>query len=99
MNNDFTRSLDELDDLIEESWTLPIANNKYVIDGDKLKSIISDIKLNLPMEMRKSKEILENKEKMLRKSKEESDAMLERAKKTVSYTHLEALTVSFYSYQ
>lgn len=90
MNNDFTRSVDELDDLLEESWNLPIASNKYIVNGEKLKSIISEIKLNLPMEMRKSREVLENREKMLQKAKEDSDNMVKKAKKTSEMMLLKA---------
>lgn len=81
MNNDFNKSLEDLENLLEESWNLPIANNKYIINGEKLKNIISDIKLNIPMEMRKAREVLDNKDKLVSKTKEESDAMMDKAKK------------------
>lgn len=81
MDHDFEKYLDELEELLEESWNLPIANNKYIINGEKLRAIISNIKLKLPGEMKRSREILQKREEIMLAATNEAKAIMEKAKK------------------
>ena len=62
MKNDFVKKLEELEDILDESWNLPLASNKYIVNGEKLKELVSEIKLCLPKEMQKAQIILKTKE-------------------------------------
>ncbi len=81
MDNEFFKNIQELEDLLEEAYRLPLSKNKCVVDSGKFFDIIDRIKETLPDEMSRSREVLENKDIMLHKAKEDSNVMLERAKK------------------
>jgi len=81
MTNDFYKTFEQIEDLLEEAMKLPLSKSKYIIDGAILRDLLDELKDNLPEEMKKSQEILENKEKMLDGAREESDMLKEQAKK------------------
>ncbi len=81
MVSEFNKRLEDLEDLLDESWSLPLANSKYIINGDKLRGIIDALRNNLPAELKKANDILDGKEKFVAKAKEEATITTERAKK------------------
>jgi cell division septum initiation protein DivIVA len=81
MISEFNKSLDDLENLLEESWTLPLASNKYIVNGNNLRSIIESLRSSLPQELKKAKEVLDAKDKTAARAKEEADIIVERAKK------------------
>lgn len=81
MVSEFNKRLEELEDLLEESWTLPLASNKYIVNGEHLRSIIEALRNSLPSELKKAKEVLDAKDKTAARAKEEAEIMIERAKK------------------
>lgn len=81
-NNGFLKTLKELEDIMEESVSVPFVKNKLMIDGDRLKEMIEELRLSLPIEMREAQSVLDHREKLLERAEEESTAMVERAKKT-----------------
>ena len=50
--------LDEMDDLLDNAKAFPLAAHKVVIDGDRLRELVNDIRLNMPKEMKRAHEIL-----------------------------------------
>jgi hypothetical protein len=81
MVSEFNKCLDELENLLEESWTLPLASNKYIVNGNQLRGIIESLRNSLPQELKKAKEVLDAKDKTAARAKEEADIIVERAKK------------------
>ena len=75
-NNGFLKTLKDLEDLMEESVSVPFVKNKLMIDGDRLKAMIDELR------MREAQSILDHKEKLMERAEEESSAMVDRAKKT-----------------
>lgn len=81
-NNGFFKTLKDLEDIMEEAWNVPFAKNRLMIEEDRLKAIIEELRMSLPIEMRKAQEVLDMKDKILEKAEEDSNSMIERAKKT-----------------
>ena len=79
-NSDFYRDLEDLEDLMEDAWHIPLVKNKCVVNSERFRDIMDSIRENIPMEMKKSREVLENKDTMLSKVKEDSDTMIEKAR-------------------
>ncbi len=50
--------LDLMDETLEEAFNVPFSNGKRVVDIDKLRDIIDDIRLNMPTEIRQAKAIV-----------------------------------------
>lgn len=81
MDNDFEKSLQALEDFAEESWNVPFLKNKIVVDTGKLQKNIGELRLRLPGEIRRAKELIQNRDTMIRAAQEEAKQMLEKAKK------------------
>ena len=50
--------LDVLDDTLEEATNLPFTGGKRVVDVEKLRDTIDEIRLNMPAEIRQAKGVL-----------------------------------------
>ena len=81
MSNDFYKTLEEMEDMMEEAAWVPFSKTKCILDSEKFFDLLDDLKKNIPEEMKKSKELLENKDTMMNQAKDDSDLMIERAKK------------------
>ncbi len=73
--------LDELDNMIDEAWNLPLSGGKTVIDADKMKDILYDIKDNFPQEIIQARAIVSDRNKILNEAKEEAKKIIENAEK------------------
>lgn len=44
--------LDVIDELLDRSWSLPLSGGRCVVDADKVRDLIDDIRLNIPAEIK-----------------------------------------------
>lgn len=58
--NDIEKIIDEIDEVIDKGTSVPLASHKLVIDGDRLKDLVYDLRENLPVEFKKSKSIVDD---------------------------------------
>lgn len=47
--------LDMLDELLDRAWNLPLSGGRCVIDAEKVREMVDDIRLNLPDEIKQAK--------------------------------------------
>ena len=52
--------LDMMDETLEEAVNLPFSGGKRVVDVEKVRDIIDDIRLNMPTEIRQAKAIVQD---------------------------------------
>lgn len=71
--------VDELDDMIEEAWTLPLSGGKSVLDADKVKRILEDIRLSFPKEIRQAKAIAADRNNIIDDAKKEAERIIRSA--------------------
>lgn len=71
--------LDSLDDMLEEAWSLPFSGGRCVVDAQKVKEYIEDIRLNIPDEIKKAKKIVVDREDIISAAERQADATLRRA--------------------
>ena len=90
MDNDFEKGLQELEDLLEEAWNVPLVKNKLIVDGAKIQKCVGELRLRLPGEMKRAKELIQNKDTMIQTAQEEAKHMLERAKKNADLINANA---------
>ena len=69
----------EIEDLIKNSWGLPLAKGKVVLEGDKVEDIIEEIRDNLPEELRQAKAIVADRNKILEDAKAEAESIINTA--------------------
>lgn len=80
--------LDLMEETLEEGTAMPFSAGKRVVDVDKMRDIIDDVRANLPDEMRQSKKIVDDRERIIQEAHQEADSIIkqaeERAKALVS---------------
>ena len=42
--------LDVMDELLDRSWSLPLSGGRCVVDAEKIRDLVDEIRLNLPAE-------------------------------------------------
>ena len=47
--------LEEIEELVEKSATVPFVSHKKMVDSDRLRELISDARMNLPQELKEAK--------------------------------------------
>lgn len=88
--NDLDKYIRELETLLDESWTLPIAKNKYIVDGEKLLSIVDHIKKSYPVEITQAKDVLSKRDQIEERARKDSEEMRQQAAKYSEETLLKA---------
>lgn len=72
-------NLDKMDDLLEEAWNLPFTGGKRMIDIEKMRNLIDDIRLNLPRELKEAKAIVADRESILKEAELQAEDIIKRA--------------------
>lgn len=71
--------LDLMDETLEEAFNLPFTGGKRMVDVDKVRDIIDDIRLNMPTEIRQAKAIVQDRADIISTAKKESEVIVKRA--------------------
>ncbi|HIV87703.1 MAG TPA: ATPase [Candidatus Pygmaiobacter gallistercoris] len=71
--------LDLLDETLEESTNLPFTGGKRMVDVDKVRDIIDDIRLNLPSEIKQAKAIVNDRAEIVAGARRESEGIIKKA--------------------
>ncbi len=80
--------LDEMDDLLDNAKAFPLAAHKIVIDGDRLRELVNDIRLAMPKEMKRAQTIDYDCDRIMKEAQSNAESIIrgaeERAKTLVS---------------
>ncbi len=68
--------MDDLEDIMEASWHLPMSGGKTVIDAGEVKRILEDIRLQLPKEILQARKIIEDRTKIIEDAKHEAQNII-----------------------
>lgn len=71
--------LNQLDDMLDRAWGLPLSNGRCVVDAEKVRDLIDEIRLNMPSQIKKAKAILESQEDIVGTAKKEAEAIIRKA--------------------
>jgi len=71
--------LDMLDELLDHSWSLPLSGGRCVVDADKVRDLIDDIRINMPSEIKQAKAIVSDRGDILESAKAEAEAIIRKA--------------------
>ncbi len=80
--------LDELYDMVDKAWNLPLSGGRAVLDGAEVKQILDEIRENLPQEARQARAIVADRTQIINDAKREAETIIrvaeERAKAMVN---------------
>lgn len=74
--------LDELEDIVESSSSIPFAGKTFV-DREEVLEIIKEIRLQLPDEVKQAVWIKEERQKILIEAQQEADSVIDHAKEHI----------------
>lgn len=73
--------LDQLDELIDRAWSLPLTGGRCVVDADKVRELLDDVRLNMPTEIRQAQSIVADRTQIVAEAKKEAESIIARAEK------------------
>lgn len=71
--------LDMLEETLEEGTAVPFAAAKRVVDVDRCRDIVDEVRNNLPDELRDSKKIVADREQIIKNAQQEADNVIKQA--------------------
>ena len=71
--------LDVLDELLDKAWSLPLTGGRCVVDAERVRELIDDIRLNMPTEIKQAKAIVADRSDIILTAKKEADALIKKA--------------------
>ncbi len=71
--------LDEIDDVLEEAWSLPLSGGKRMVDIDRIRNLIDEIRLHLPEEIKDAKAVVQDREEILADAKAQAEDIVKKA--------------------
>ena len=71
--------LNEMDEVLDKSWGLPLSGGKTVVETEKLRDMIDDIRINLPMEIKQAKAVVADRAEILAQAQKEGEAIIRKA--------------------
>ena len=71
--------LDLMEETLEAGTAVPFAAGKRVVDVDRMRDIIDEVRNNLPDEVRESKKIVNDREQILKNAHVESENIIQQA--------------------
>lgn len=77
--NNIDEILEQMDELLEKSASVPFASNKVVIDGERLGDLINDIRLNIPQEIKRAKLIDFDCDRIMKEAEQKAEQIVQRA--------------------
>ena len=73
---DFEEILNALEDLVENSWTLPMSGGRTVVDSAQILEFVKEMRLNLPEEIKRSKKIIKERDDIVSRAKTEAEGII-----------------------
>ncbi len=71
--------LDLMEETLEEGTAVPFAPAKRMVDVDRMRDIIDEVRNNLPDEIRESKKIVADREQIIKTARAESEQIIKQA--------------------
>ena len=68
-----------MDDTIDRAHTIPFASHKVIVDADRLRELINDIRLNIPAEIKRAKLIDFDCERILNDARAKAEQIVQDA--------------------
>ncbi|MBR5559205.1 MAG: ATPase [Oscillospiraceae bacterium] len=71
--------LDMMDDTLDKAWSLPMTGGRCVVDVEQMREMLDEIRINLPGEIKQAKNIVADRNEILRAAKAEAEQLVRRA--------------------
>ncbi len=72
-------TLDVIDEMLDSALALPLSGGKCMINADKLRQLIEDIRVNLPREFEEANRIVQDRQRILDDARRRADTEIKKA--------------------
>ena len=79
MNTNVEDILEQIDDILDEAWAMPLSGGKIVVDAERIRKLIDSIRGNLPAEIRQARAIVKDRSDIIETAKKESESIIRNA--------------------
>ena len=84
--------LEQIDDMIDKAWSFPLSGGKCLVEADRLRDLIDDIRGNMPSEIRQAKAIVADRADIIATAKREAEGIVrtaeERARNLIAHEEI-----------
>lgn len=71
--------LEMMDDTLDKAMAVPFSGKKSLIDIDKMRDLIGEIRLSLPNEIKQAKKLVQDRKIIINEAKTEADGIIKKA--------------------
>lgn len=75
----FEEIINAMEDLVENSWSLPLSGGKSVVDASQILEFIEDIRIAFPEEIKRSRQIIAQRDDIISRAKNEAQSIITAA--------------------
>lgn len=65
--------------MLDRAWNLPLTGGRCVVDAEKVRDLIDDIRLNMPAEIKQAKQIVADRADIISVAKTEAENIVRKA--------------------
>jgi cell division septum initiation protein DivIVA len=69
----------ELDELLDKAWSFPLSGQRCVVNAEKVRDYIDEIRVNMPEEIKRAKAIVEDRAEIIEGARREAEAIIRKA--------------------
>lgn len=70
--------INNIQEMVQEAWTLPLASDKCVIERERMLDLIDELRSTLPADIKMAAEIVQQRNQMMADGRRELDTMRKR---------------------
>lgn len=79
MNKSISDVLEEMDELLDTATSVPLSGGKKMIDADRFRELVDDIRLFMPNEIKQAKAVVSDRAEIISQAKREADEIVKKA--------------------
>ncbi len=79
MNANIEDILEQIDDMLDAAWAMPLSGGKVVVDAERMRNLIDAIRGNMPTEVRQAKAIVKDRADIIDTAKKEAESIIRNA--------------------
>lgn len=77
--NNIDEILEQMEELLDKSSPMPFSQNKMIIDSERFRELIDDIRLNIPQEIKRAKLIDFDCERIIKEAEQKAEKIVQQA--------------------
>ena len=78
-NNGIEEIITTLYEMVQDAWSLPLGNEKCVVERDKVLDLLDEIRAQMPVELKRAQELVRARDEYVEAAKRDVERMMQKA--------------------